>query len=102
MIRSTFFLKGLFSLSLLISATCFAQHVSVGSGGYTNSFPGTDAAGRNTYGSPTLSDQAVLTCNSLKLGPGDSLRSHTANEFIFVKELEEAIPLYISILKQAL
>ncbi len=60
------------------------------------------AAGRNTYGSPTLSDQAVLTCNSLKLGPGDSLRSHTANEFIFVKELEEAIPLYISILKQAL
>jgi acetylornithine deacetylase len=38
----------------------------------------------------------------LKLGPGDSLRSHTANEFIYVKEIEEAIPLYISILKQAL
>jgi len=60
------------------------------------------AAGRNTYGSPTLSDQAVLSCDSLKLGPGDSLRSHTADEFIHVKELEEAIPLYISILKQAL
>ena len=60
------------------------------------------AAGRNTYGSPTLSDQAALTCDSLKLGPGDSLRSHTANEFIYVKEIEEAIPLYISILKQAL
>jgi acetylornithine deacetylase len=60
------------------------------------------AAGRNTYGSPTLSDQAVLSCDSLKLGPGDSLRSHTADEFIYVKELEEAIPLYISILKQAL
>jgi acetylornithine deacetylase len=60
------------------------------------------AAGRNTYGSPTISDQAVLSCPSLKLGPGDSLRSHTANEFIYVKELEEAIPLYISILKQAL
>lgn len=59
-------------------------------------------AGRNTYGSPTLSDQAVLSCNSLKLGPGDSLRSHTADEFIYVKELEEAVPLYISILKQAL
>ena len=60
------------------------------------------AAGRNTYGSPTLSDQAALTCDSLKIGPGDSLRSHTANEFIYVKEIEEAIPLYISILKQAL
>jgi acetylornithine deacetylase len=60
------------------------------------------AAGRNTYGSPTLSDQAALTCDSLKLGPGDSLRSHTANEFIYVKEIEEAIPLYTSILKQAL
>ncbi len=60
------------------------------------------AAGRSTYGSPTLSDQAVLSCDSLKLGPGDSLRSHTADEFIYVKEIEEAIPLYISILKQAL
>jgi acetylornithine deacetylase len=60
------------------------------------------AAGRDTYGSPTLSDQAALSCHSLKLGPGDSLRSHTADEFIYVKEIEEAIPLYISILKQAL
>ena len=60
------------------------------------------SAGRNTYGSPTLSDQAALSCHSLKLGPGDSLRSQTADEFIYVKEIEEAIPLYISILKQAL
>ena len=60
------------------------------------------AEGRETYGSPTLSDQAALSCDSLKLGPGDSLRSHTANEFIYVNEIEEAIPLYISILKQAL
>lgn len=60
------------------------------------------AAGRKTYGSPTLSDQAVLSCDSLKLGPGDSPRSHTADEFIYVRELEEAVPLYISILKQAL
>lgn len=60
------------------------------------------SAGRNTYGSPTLSDQAALSCHSLKLGPGDSLRSHTSDEFIYVKEIEEAIPLYISILKQAL
>ncbi|EDP96222.1 M20 family metallo-hydrolase [Kordia algicida OT-1] len=56
--------------------------------------------GRETYGSPTLSDQAVLTCPSLKLGPGDSTRSHTADEFIYLKEIEEGIELYIKILKE--
>lgn len=54
--------------------------------------------GRDTYGSPTLSDQAALSCPSLKLGPGDSTRSHTANEFIYIKEIEEGINLYIKIL----
>ena len=58
--------------------------------------------GRSTYGSPTLSDQAKLSCPSLKLGPGDSTRSHTANEFIFVKEIDEAITLYINLLKKIL
>ena len=53
--------------------------------------------GRETYGSPTLSDQAVLSCPSLKLGPGDSLRSHTADEFIYIKEIEEGIDLYIKL-----
>ncbi|TLP82712.1 M20 family metallo-hydrolase [Maribacter sp. ACAM166] len=55
--------------------------------------------GRATYGSPTLSDQAALSCQSLKLGPGDSTRSHSANEFIYVDEVEEGIDLYIKILK---
>lgn len=54
--------------------------------------------GRTTYGSPTLSDQSVLSCKSLKLGPGLSLRSHTADEFIYIKEIEEGIDLYIKIL----
>lgn len=54
--------------------------------------------GRRTYGSPTLSDQAVLTCPSLKLGPGDSTRSHTADEFIYVAEIEEGIDIYIKLL----
>ena len=54
--------------------------------------------GRTTYGSPTLSDQSVLSCQSLKLGPGNSLRSHTADEFIYIKEIEEGIELYIQIL----
>tara|TARA_R110000765_G_scaffold4399_2_gene13930 strand:+ start:823 stop:1887 length:1065 start_codon:yes stop_codon:yes gene_type:complete len=57
------------------------------------------ALGRTTYGSPTLSDQAALSCQSLKLGPGDSTRSHSANEFIYVHEIEEGIDLYIKILK---
>ncbi|MCB0484815.1 MAG: peptidase dimerization domain-containing protein, partial [Flavobacteriaceae bacterium] len=60
------------------------------------------ALGRKTYGSPTLSDQAVLSCPSLKLGPGDSLRSHTADEFIYVNEIEEGIQLYINLLSKIL
>ena len=56
------------------------------------------ALGRTTYGSPTLSDQSVLSCKSLKLGPGETLRSHSANEFIFIHEITEGIQLYIKIL----
>lgn len=58
--------------------------------------------GRETYGSPTLSDQAVLTCPSLKLGPGDSTRSHSADEFIYINEIEEGIALYVKLLKEIL
>ncbi|HAS18641.1 MAG TPA: acetylornithine deacetylase, partial [Flavobacteriaceae bacterium] len=58
--------------------------------------------GKKTYGSPTLSDQAGLDCPSLKLGPGDSTRSHSADEFIYVKEIEEGISFYINLLKQIL
>tara|TARA_R100001369_G_scaffold92766_1_gene139694 strand:- start:3579 stop:4646 length:1068 start_codon:yes stop_codon:yes gene_type:complete len=57
------------------------------------------ALGRSSYGSPTLSDQAALYCQSLKLGPGDSTRSHSADEFIYVAEIEEGIHLYIKILQ---
>lgn len=56
------------------------------------------ALGRETYGSPTLSDQAALSCQSVKLGPGDSTRSHSADEYIYVNEIEEGIDLYIKIL----
>nr|BFF37889.1 M20 family metallo-hydrolase [Tenacibaculum mesophilum] len=58
--------------------------------------------GRKTYGSPTLSDQAVLSCPSLKLGPGDSTRSHTADEFIYLQEIEEGIELYVKLLENVL
>lgn len=57
---------------------------------------------RKAYGSPTLSDQSVLSCPSLKLGPGDSFRSHTADEFILVNEVKEAIELYVKILNEIL
>jgi len=58
--------------------------------------------GREPYGSPTLSDQAKLSCPSLKLGPGDSTRSHTANEYIHVSEIEEGIFIYINLLNEIL
>jgi acetylornithine deacetylase len=50
------------------------------------------------FGSPTLSDQALLSCPSIKIGPGDSSRSHTADEFIKISEIEHGIELYISLL----
>ena len=56
------------------------------------------ALGRTTYGSPTLSDQSVLSCKSLKMGPGETLRSHSADEFIYINEIEEGIQLYVKIL----
>lgn len=58
--------------------------------------------GRKTYGSPTTSDQALISVPSLKLGPGDSARSHTADEFIYLEEIREGIKLYINILGKVL
>lgn len=52
------------------------------------------------YGSPTLSDQAVLDCPSFKMGPGDSARSHTADEYIGLQELEYALPVYMKLLDE--
>ncbi len=52
-----------------------------------------------TYGSPTLSDQALIPYPSIKIGPGDSARSHTADEFIYLNEIQKGILGYISILE---
>lgn len=54
--------------------------------------------GCRLYGSPTLSDQALLTVPSVKIGPGDSLRSHSADEFIYLYEIEAGIGKYIEII----
>lgn len=56
--------------------------------------------GRVPFGSPTLSDQALMRFPSLKMGPGDSARSHTADEYIKTEEIREAIELYCRILDQ--
>lgn len=50
--------------------------------------------GRTPFGSPTLSDQALMPFPSMKMGPGDSARSHTADEYIRIDELDEALRLY--------
>lgn len=58
--------------------------------------------GRTYYGSPTTSDKALMPFPALKMGPGDSARSHTADEYIYVKEIKEGIDLYIKLLEQIL
>jgi acetylornithine deacetylase len=56
--------------------------------------------GKTYYGSPTSSDKALMPFPALKLGPGDSARSHTADEFIFIDEIREGIELYIHLLNR--
>ncbi|WKV13926.1 M20 family metallo-hydrolase [Marivirga harenae] len=56
--------------------------------------------GLERFGSPTLSDQALIPFDSVKIGPGKSERSHTADEFIEIKEIEEGIEIYIQLLER--
>lgn len=58
--------------------------------------------GKKLYGSPTTSDQALIPVPSIKMGPGDSARSHSADEFIFIDELSTGIDSYISLLEKIL
>ena len=54
--------------------------------------------GMQPFGSPTLSDQALMPFLSFKLGPGDSGRSHSADEFIKISEIQQAIDIYVGLL----
>jgi len=54
--------------------------------------------GRIVFGSPTLSDQSLMPFPSLKMGPGESARSHTSDEYILLDEISEAIEIYIQLL----
>lgn len=60
------------------------------------------ALGKNTFGSSTLSDKAFMSFPALKMGPGDSSRSHTADEFIYLHEIKDGIDIYIKLLNQIL
>jgi acetylornithine deacetylase len=53
---------------------------------------------RTYYGSPTMSDKALMPFPALKMGPGDSARSHMADEYVFLNEIEEGIDIYIQLL----
>ena len=59
------------------------------------------AMGMKSFGSPTLSDQALMHFPSFKLGPGESSRSHSANEFIRISEIRDAITKYETLLDGA-
>ena len=54
--------------------------------------------GKTPFGSPTLSDQALMSFPSFKMGPGESSRSHSADEFILISEMEQAINDYIELI----
>lgn len=58
--------------------------------------------GLSYYGSPTTSDKALMPFPALKMGPGDSARSHTADEYINIEEINQGIDLYIQLLKQVI
>lgn len=58
------------------------------------------ALGISAYGSPTTSDKALMPFPALKMGPGDSLRSHTANEFVYLNEIKQGIKIYIELLSK--
>lgn len=59
-----------------------------------------NSLGKKLYGSPTTSDQALIPVPSIKMGPGDSARSHSADEFIYVQEIEEGIDSYIALIEK--
>lgn len=60
------------------------------------------ALGRTYYGSPTTSDKALMNFATLKMGPGDSARSHSADEFIYIEEIGNGIEMYIKLLEKLL
>ena len=86
-----------------VQATVTPRSTRLNPSGISADHPFVKAAveiGATTYGSPTLSDQALLDVPSLKMGPGKSARSHTPDEFVLISEIEGAIERYIQVFNQ--
>lgn len=84
-----------------VRATVTPRSLRMRSSGIEEGHPLVKAAknlGIQTYGSPTTSDQALIPVPSVKIGPGDSARSHTADEFVYVSEIVKGIDTYIALL----
>jgi acetylornithine deacetylase len=60
------------------------------------------ALGLKSYGSATMSDKALMSFPALKIGPGDSARSHMADEYVFTEEINKGIDIYVQLLKAVL
>ncbi len=89
-------------ISSLIKSDVQARSFRLNSSGINNNHPLIKKGiklGLKTFGSPTTSDQAVIPYPSVKIGPGDSVRSHTANEFIYKSEIRDGIKTYINLLE---
>jgi acetylornithine deacetylase len=86
-----------------LKATVTPRSLRMRSSGISSDHPLVAAAkaiGVPLYGSPTTSDQALIPVPSVKIGPGDSARSHTADEFIYVEEIVKGIDTYIALLDE--
>lgn len=89
-------------ISGLIESKVAARSFRLNSSGIAETHPYLQKAkslGIGFYGSPTTSDQAVLPCPSVKIGPGQSARSHTADEYILISEIVAGIERHIQLLE---
>lgn len=85
-----------------VSCIVTARSLRLRSSGVEKDHPLVVAAsklGKNMYGSPTTSDQALIPVPSIKMGPGDSARSHSANEFIYLEEIRNGIDEYVALVR---
>ncbi len=86
-----------------VNCSVNARSLRLRSSGVSSDHPVVQAGrklGKKLYGSPTTSDQALIPAASIKMGPGDSARSHSADEFIYTKEIADGINSYISLLSE--
>lgn len=88
-------------ISSLIKSEVKPRSLRLNSSGISENHPFAKLAKRKgikIYGSPTTSDQAIISCPSVKMGPGDSARSHTADEFIYKSEIISGIERYVELI----